>query len=454
VGKISAAQAAHYAYQAGFRGNALVTAVAVAMGESSLNTSAMGDVGLQTSKWGPSIGLWQIRSLNAEHHTGGSRDRARLIDPVFNAQSAFSISSGGSNFSPWTVYKTGAYKQYLGQAQAAAAALPQSGQSFAAGIQGGDAMVAAGMQSGAFGSSTMGDLGFAGFDAGSASDHAKSLYGYLGWFVDHPEVGPIILQAAEQGWDQARLQGALVNTNWWKRTSESARQWDALVTMDRATANRRIQETMTSIGLQAGKLGIGLSRNGNYAIATQALRNGWNPEEISLALAAQMRWNPLSWATGGGVGQIMSEVRKLGADYMIPVTARQSWDWARRIAGGASTIEAVQQQMQLLAALKYPHLGTEISRGVTPAQYFAPHRSVIAETLEMSPESVDFMGNTRWRNVTTFHDPVSKKNRPMTLTETARYARMDAGWAKTDNAWDSVTEAGDAILQIFGEVAR
>lgn len=110
---LTPAQVAAYAKQAGFIGQPAIIAVAVAMGESGLDPSAKGDTALTNATWGPSIGLWQIRSLNAEKGKGTSRDATRLTDPMFNARAAFEISSGGKNFRPWTVYTTGAYLRHM-----------------------------------------------------------------------------------------------------------------------------------------------------------------------------------------------------------------------------------------------------------------------------------------------------------------------------------------------------
>lgn len=123
AGALTGAQVARHAGAAGFAGEALVTAVAIARAESGWRPGAVGDVGLQTGVWGPSIGLWQIRSLNAQRGTGLPRDASRLTDPAFNARAAWAISGQGSNWRPWTVYKTGAYRAYLPAARAAVAAL-------------------------------------------------------------------------------------------------------------------------------------------------------------------------------------------------------------------------------------------------------------------------------------------------------------------------------------------
>lgn len=120
---LSATQVYSLARQAGLSASAAVTATAVAMAESSLNPGATGDVGLENATWGPSVGLWQVRSLKAQTGTGGVRDASALSDPTFNARSMVSISNGGTNWRPWSTYTSGAYRQYLPAAQAAAAAV-------------------------------------------------------------------------------------------------------------------------------------------------------------------------------------------------------------------------------------------------------------------------------------------------------------------------------------------
>jgi len=86
-----------------------VIATAIAMSESGLRTDAVGDVGLEDATWGPSVGLWQIRSVKAQNGTGQARDASRLTDPTFNAASMATISGIGANFKPWSTYTSGAY---------------------------------------------------------------------------------------------------------------------------------------------------------------------------------------------------------------------------------------------------------------------------------------------------------------------------------------------------------
>lgn len=79
-------------------------AAAVAMAESGGDPAAYGD-----AQYGGSYGLWQI---NLPAHPEYSGDPSVLYDPTTNAQAAFKISSSGTNWKPWTTYRTGAFQKW------------------------------------------------------------------------------------------------------------------------------------------------------------------------------------------------------------------------------------------------------------------------------------------------------------------------------------------------------
>lgn len=105
-------QIAQVAAAAGFGGDSLITAVAVALAESG------GDAGNITGDGGTSFGLWQIHWTVHRQFVP-----AQLTDPNYNAQAAFEVSNGGTYWHPWTTFNTGAYRKYMARAQAAAAQL-------------------------------------------------------------------------------------------------------------------------------------------------------------------------------------------------------------------------------------------------------------------------------------------------------------------------------------------
>ncbi|WDL95714.1 transglycosylase SLT domain-containing protein [Alicyclobacillus sp. ALC3] len=109
---LAPAQVAHYAYEAGFRGRALVTAVAIAKAESTFNTAAV-------NPNDTCYGLWQVSTIH-------DKPPLALMNPSFNAKMAYQISEGGRNWDPWTTYMNGAYKHYWSIAETAARAIGQA----------------------------------------------------------------------------------------------------------------------------------------------------------------------------------------------------------------------------------------------------------------------------------------------------------------------------------------
>lgn len=100
---------AQVARNAGFTGDDLVTAVAIALTESfpSGNPRSLGDNG-------NSEGLWQI--YRPAHPEFKGQD---LFDPQTNALAAFSVYQAADNsFSPWSTFNSGKYEAYVTDAQA------------------------------------------------------------------------------------------------------------------------------------------------------------------------------------------------------------------------------------------------------------------------------------------------------------------------------------------------
>lgn len=55
-------------------------------------------------------GLMQINSIHADMVAG---DLERLRDPETNIKIAYSLSKGGQDWTPWSAYNNGKYRQFL-----------------------------------------------------------------------------------------------------------------------------------------------------------------------------------------------------------------------------------------------------------------------------------------------------------------------------------------------------
>lgn len=119
TGTLTPAGIATLALEHGCNPAAAPTATAIAMAESGGSPAAQGDIGLMTDVWDWSAGLWQVRGLRDERGTGELRDSIANQNADTNAAAMYVISSGCTDWTPWSTYNTGAYLQFLSIAEQA-----------------------------------------------------------------------------------------------------------------------------------------------------------------------------------------------------------------------------------------------------------------------------------------------------------------------------------------------
>lgn len=98
----------------GFKGSALNTAYAVMMAESGGNNNAHNP---NAGTGDNSYGLFQINMLGGmgpeRRKQYGLNSNDALFDARKNAEVAYNMSKGGTNWNPWSTYKRGSHKKYL-----------------------------------------------------------------------------------------------------------------------------------------------------------------------------------------------------------------------------------------------------------------------------------------------------------------------------------------------------
>jgi hypothetical protein len=77
--------------------------IAIALAESGGNPRAVN----RNRNGSTDRGLWQINSVHKQF------DPDRLFDPDYNAEAMAVVSKGGTDWTPWVAYTSGAYKRHL-----------------------------------------------------------------------------------------------------------------------------------------------------------------------------------------------------------------------------------------------------------------------------------------------------------------------------------------------------
>lgn len=269
----------------------------------------------------------------------------------------------------------------------------------------------------------------------------RAHYGYASWALDHPELGPVLRQAASEGWDEARLQGAIHGTSWWQSTTDQAREWDALSATDPASAWREIQVRLGEIERLSSRLGVTLQDGRAAELVRDSLRYGWSADEIQRAVFSEADYQP---SQGGQIGASIAGIRGLAARYGLPMSERQAYDWTVRIGTGVADETTVEQELRRQAIGLYPGLAPQLQQGLTVEDVAEPYRQIAAELLERDPDQIQL-------NDPLFNRPL-RGERPMALEEWRQTLMTDEryGWDRTHNARGVAVEMIGQLGRTFG----
>ena len=118
---------------AGVGENQLQISVAIALAESSGKMNAL-NYNESSKSW--DIGPWQINDV---YHPDYDRNLL-ASSPGYNASAMYAISSSGTNWSPWSTYKSGAYNKFMTRAAVAYQSAPSGtlGGNSCSDLSGGD----------------------------------------------------------------------------------------------------------------------------------------------------------------------------------------------------------------------------------------------------------------------------------------------------------------------------
>ncbi len=285
-----------------------------------------------------------------------------------------------------------------------------------------------------------------------ADEDIVKKYPYLSFLLADPEVGPLLREADRTNMDPDIFQSRLMQTNWWKTTSDTARSYYALKTGDPATYQRRQAELKSQIREIGGSLGYGedvLDEGYLNYFADKALEFGLSARQIQSMIADEI--TPLIGASEKG--NPLRDIRQIQQNYSYAIDNAGLMYWSKEISSGRQTVEnfenMVRQQMKSL----FPNLAGQFDSGMTFKQIIDPYRQILSKEFDgKSMEDFDFMGDAKWRHVIDYVDEKTGVHRTMSMQELQKYARSQPEWRNTKNAKDQVSQIGEQLLQSFGAV--
>lgn len=276
-------------------------------------------------------------------------------------------------------------------------------------------------------------------------------YGYLAGYLNEPEIGPLLREAAQKGWSKDILQGRVYQTQWWHVHAAGQRDLATLQSTDPAEYQQKLDAKVTELQIMA-------QAGGAYFSDPQQLKDLalsiLGDPSLSQSTVQYMVFAHAAYTgqqVGGTLGNTMAGVKALASQYYVPISDEAAFNWSKRIAQGASTQDGLEAYMRNQALSKYSQFTDEINAGSTLKDLFDPYVQQTAKLLDVSPDMVR-LDDPKWAQMIDTKDPSTGKPRAMTLSEASEFVKRSDDYDKTQPALDAAAKFGETLGETFGVV--
>lgn len=406
---------------AGFTGEGLRIAYAVAMAESSGNAKAYNGNANTGDK---SYGLFQINMLGAmgpeRLRQYGLSSNEDLFDPNVNARVAFKMSQGGTAWRPWSTYNRGDYKKYLG---------------------GSGATVSNASSSSPGGGGTATPM--------SRGETAES-YGFVEAMMNSdPDLKRLFNDAVKGGWSAQKFQAALRDTNWFKTHNEKERAFLAKQYGDPATANSMWHEAQVKIRQMAAQVGASFGWDVINDLAYGMMAKGWTEGELRMKMSEHLSFGDTGDVMGGEAAKTAQELHSYAWSMGIDLDKKWYQYAAMGAVSGKNSIEDFKSDIRQWAKGLYSSWSKQIDGGQSVMDLASPYMQSMSQILELPQGSVNLFDPTI-KKALQYKDPTTGQGAVQQIWQFENDLRNDNRWKKTKNAQDSMMQVAHQVLSDFG----
>lgn len=285
-------------------------------------------------------------------------------------------------------------------------------------------------------------------------DDIREQYPSLAFLINDPEVGPLLRNAVDpnKGFKPSTFQAKFYNTQWFKKRSATQRQMSILKHTDPGEFNRLLRTNAAQVRQMAARLGIKLSQAEIQYISEDNLNRGIaiGSDEFNYGLMNFATQQAKTKFGSGDIAGAAFDVKKMAAQqFYVPMTEADARKWGIQIALGTKDEAGLRAYLAQQAASLYTHVADQLKNGASMEDLFSGHRALIAQELELAPESINMAKD--YAKVLQTLDPKTNKFRPMTLSETQTLARKDRRWWETSKGKEQDAGMANFLLNMFGK---
>lgn len=279
-------------------------------------------------------------------------------------------------------------------------------------------------------------------------------------YTSNADVAAVLDRAVQEGWfnDEAKLTESLRNTNWFKTTERSARQFSIRQSTDPAQLDDEINVKTEELRQSALANGLQFDDVTLRRLATDNIKFGWSTQQATNALGSEA----VAQAQAGGgrgmadlrSGYVGQNLRKIAQSYAQKPSEAMIDMWIQDIMTGKKTDVQWTETMRESAKTQFRSLTPALDRGqdVETAMYAYKQQaqSILGNVMDVS--QVDWTSD-KWNKALNYRDEKTNEYRQMDLWEWNKYLRSLPEWQQTDEAKSIYSNIGYTLAQGFGKIA-
>jgi hypothetical protein len=248
----------------------------------------------------------------------------------------------------------------------------------------------------------------------------------------------------------------LQNTNWYRATQSSVRQYAINKSSDPATLDATINQSIADLRANTLASGVVLSDTTLRTLAENKLKFGWSEQQTANAIGSET----VATARLGGPqavadlrkGAVGTGLRAIADNYAQKPTDTMLDMWVAEVMQGTKTQEQFTDLMKTQASTQYRSLAPLIEKGQDVKTAVSMYTNAAQNVLGVDPNTVDW-SQDKWNKALNYQDPKTSEYRQMDSWEWNRYLRSLPEWQETDDAKRTYRSAAFTLAQAFGKTS-
>ena len=285
----------------------------------------------------------------------------------------------------------------------------------------------------------------------SLEENVRTNYPEFSYLLDDPtlfgvEVTNVLKKAVQLKWTVGRFKSAVMNTPYWQNTVASAKQFDAATDADQTKAIESVKMVISGIAdldsIAPAELDSFIKSMARNNVQGDALKKMTFQFAFSKGKATKAEADALA-------SKDASDIRKTVKAYGGTATDDEIENY---LSNGKTAVDVQRVYKEKLKG-QYPHLATQFDADLTMDDITKDYRTIAAQTLEKSADTIDFTKPE-------FIDAIAKRDdkgnlRQMSLGEWNQLLRTDDryGYSKTTKAISDARIIAANIGRAFGKVS-